>query len=289
MTIQSDWTYWSELRATLQKLFEADSPFARESSLLSKIVIPVKDVEMVIPTQIGDFTDFHSSKYHAFNVGSLLRGQKQIPTNWLRLPLGYPSRTSCIVPSGTKIPRPRGQVKIADQDESEFTTTTKLDFELEVGTILGGRFNDLGKPIHTKDAYHHIFGYVLMNDWTCRDFQTWEYVPLGALTAKNFRTSISSWIVSFEAMREFRVRLSLQDYEPLSYLKDKEMIGYDFNLESAIKTKKAQEYQILSQTNMRYQFWSTAQQIAHHTVSGCNLRPSDLFGSGSLHDYVYEK
>jgi len=273
--------YWREARKTIQDLFQEGSPLSKETSVLSECVYPIKEVTLCLPAQIGDFTDFNSSKHHSYNMGLLLRGYKEVQQNWLRLPIGYAGRSSSVVISGAKIPRPRGQAKLPDQNDSEYIASKKLDFEMELGFFLGGKLNNQGTPLTTAQVWDHIFGFVMLNDWSARDLQTWEYVPLGPLNSKNFNTTISPWIVTLDAFEEFRVKLPVQEPEPHLYLKDENMWGYDITMETLIKTSKSDKYEPLCKSNYKYLHWTIPQQVAHHTVSGCNLRPGDLVGSGA--------
>jgi len=189
--------------------------------------------------KIGDYTDFYSSYAHAFNVGSIIRGPNNaINENWLHIPIGYHGRSSSIVVSGTPLRRPRGQVKGKDAKSPSFSECKRLDFEVEMGAFVGGTTNELGKPIKANEAWNNIFGFVILNDWSYRDFQTWEYVPLGPFTAKNGMSTISPWIVTLEALKDFETELSVQDPTPLPYLQEKKHISYDISLSLYLKTNK---------------------------------------------------
>ena len=192
---------------------------------------------MHLPAKVGDYTDFYSSRSHAFNVGSIIRGPANaLNENWLYIPIGYHGRSSSIAVSGTSLRRPRGQTKAKDATKPTFSECKRLDYEMEVGAFLGGTPNELGKPIKVNEAWNNIFGFVLLNDWSFRDLQTWEYVPLGPFTAKNGLSTISPWIVTVDALEGCEVPLSEQDPEPFPYLVEKNHISYDINLEVSIIT-----------------------------------------------------
>lgn len=201
-------------------------------------------------------------------------------SNWLHLPVGYHGRASSVVLSGSEIIRPRGQVKGKDSPP-EFTPTRQLDFELEMGFVIG-RGNDLGQPISIEDACEHIFGMVLLNDWSARDIQAWEYQPLGPFLAKNFATSISPWVVTMDALEPFRVRGPEQEPAPLSYLQLDSPCGVDIHLEVTLRSARMDAPQTISRSNMKYLYWSMEQMLTHHTVTGCNMRTGDLCGTGTI-------
>ena len=211
---------WSQVRAAISKLLRHDEPRLRDDvALREKALVPMSSVEMLLPVEIGDYTDFYSSREHATNVGTMFRGaDNALQPNWLHLPVGYHGRASSIVVSGTNIVRPCGQTKPADAPAPLFGPSKSLDFELEMGVFIGPG-NELGKPIATSRASEHMFGVVLVNDWSARDIQAWEYVPLGPFLAKNFATSISPWVVPLEALEPFRVATPAQEPEVLPYLK----------------------------------------------------------------------
>jgi fumarylacetoacetase len=237
---------------------------------------------MHLPVAVGDYTDFYSSKQHATNVGSIFRDKNNpLLPNWLHLPVAYHGRASSLVVSGTPIRRPYGQIKLPGEAAPRFGPSGELDFELEVGYFIG-KGNALGEPIPIRDAHQHLFGFVLVNDWSARDVQRWEYVPLGPFLAKNFSTSISPWVVPFAALQPFRVPGPKQDPTPLPYLICTEDAAYDINLEVKLQTGAMTEACIVSRTNFKEMYWSTSQQLAHHTVTGCNLRTGDLLASGTL-------
>lgn len=274
---------WKQVRTILQMALSEDNPMLRDDKDLCKIaLIPMADVIMCLPANIGDYTDFYSSKEHATNVGIMFRGKENaLMPNWLHLPVGYHGRSSSIIVSGTDIIRPKGQTKADDAPAPSFGPTKLFDFELEMGFFIG-KGNSLGNPIAIEDAYDHIFGMVLVNDWSARDIQKWEYVPLGPFLAKNFATSISPWIVTMDALEEFRTESPKQEPEVLEYLKSTGKNAYDINLDVSLRTEKLSESFIISRSNFKYMYWNICQQLAHHTVNGCNTRAGDLMASGTI-------
>nr|CDJ87545.1 unnamed protein product [Haemonchus contortus] len=274
---------WVEARATIQKLLRDDVPTLKENlELRAKAFVSQKDATMHLPASIGDYTDFYSSIYHATNVGIMFRGKENaLMPNWKWLPVGYHGRASSIVPSGTPIRRPRGQVKPEGAAEPTYGPSRLLDFELEMAFFVGGPATKLGQPIPIEDTEEHIFGVVLMNDWSARDIQAWEYVPLGPFLGKSFGTTISPWIVTIEALRPYMVENPKQDPAPLSYLKHSDPFTLDINLEVTIKPDGGTDHSVCK-TNFKHLYWTLKQQLAHHTVNGCNVRPGDLMGSGTV-------
>jgi fumarylacetoacetase len=240
------------------------------------------EVEMLLPATIGDYTDFYSSREHATNVGSMFRGpDKALLPNWLHLPVAYHGRASSVVIGGTDLHRPKGQANADNAPAPSFGPTRALDFELEMGAFVGAG-NNLGRPIPIGEAAHHLFGMVLVNDWSARDIQQWEYVPLGPFLAKNFGTSISPWVVPFEALEPFRTSGPTQDPAPLPYLRSTGDWAYDIQLEVSLQSEKMPQPMRICSTNFKYLYWNVCQQLAHHTVNGCNLRPGDLLASGTI-------
>jgi fumarylacetoacetase len=274
---------WKQVRTILQMALSDENPMLRDDEDLKKIaLIPMKDVSMCLPAKIGDYTDFYSSKEHATNVGIMFRGKENaLMPNWLHLPVAYHGRASSIIVSGTDIIRPKGQTKPADSDKPVFGASKLLDFELEMGFFIGGG-NKLSVSIPVDKTYDHIFGMVLVNDWSARDIQTWEYQPLGPFLAKNFATSISPWIVTMEALEEFKTSGPKQEPEPLPYLQSKGDWAYDIKLDVSINTAKQKEEFIISESNFKYMYWNICQQLAHHTVNGCNMQTGDLLASGTI-------
>ena len=273
---------WRSVRQSLTNLFKKDSELKSqaESSLHH-----IKNVEMRMPINIGDYTDFYSSKNHAFNMGAIIRGpQNALQPNWVQMPIAYHGRASSVVIDKTGIKRPRGQVKPLDQDTPIFSECKRLDYEVEVGVVIG-KSNKLGTPIKTKEAEDYRFGLVLLNDWSARDLQTWEYVPLGPFTAKNFATTISPWIITFDALEEFEVELPKQDPTPLKYLQEEKLVSWDIPINVYLTPSNDDSENsetLIATTNYKYMYWTINQQIAHHTISGCNLKVGDLLGSGTI-------
>ncbi|HEX5864629.1 MAG TPA: fumarylacetoacetase [Casimicrobiaceae bacterium] len=273
---------WLAARSRIGELLRYDNGELRDNAALRALaLVPRRDASMQIPVDIGGYTDFYSSKEHATNVGSMFRDPKNaLLPNWLHVPIAYNGRASSVVVSGTPIRRPKGQLKPPDAERPVFGPTRKLDFELETAFIVG-EGNALGEPIPAADAEGHIFGLVLMNDWSARDIQQWEYVPLGPFNSKTFGTSISPWIVTLDALEPFRVAGPAQDPPPLPYLAHTGEHAFDVHLELGLKPGDA-EATTLCRTNLKRLYWSMAQQLAHHTVSGCNTRVGDLMGSGTI-------
>lgn len=273
---------WKEVRATLQSLLSEDNPDLRDNDgLRANAFHHQAHVRMVMPVDIGDYTDFYSSREHATNVGTMFRDpDNALLPNWLHLPVGYHGRASSVVVSGTDVRRPKGQTK-PDDGPPVFGPCRLLDFELELGFFTGPG-NELGEPIPIERAADHIFGFVLVNDWSARDIQKWEYVPLGPFLAKNFATSISPWIVTLDALEPFRCAGPEQDPEPLPYLKSPGDWSYDIGLEVGIQPDGADTDDVICRSNFRYMYWNICQQLAHHTVTGCNVAPGDLMASGTI-------
>jgi fumarylacetoacetase len=273
---------WTKTRAILQNLLSADNGALRDNTeLRAHIFHKQSEVTMQLPARIGDYTDFYSSYHHAHNVGTMLRGpENALMPNWKWLPVAYHGRASSIVVSGTEVRRPHGQTKPADASAPVFGASKSLDFELETAFFIGPG-NPLGQPVSIDQAEDHIFGIVLMNDWSARDIQAWEYQPLGPFLAKNFCTSISPWVVTLEALDPFRKPLAAQNPAPMSYLKRANDFTFDIQLEARLQTKMG-EPQRITRSNFQNLYWSIAQQLAHHTVNGCNLQPADLLASGTI-------
>ena len=274
---------WRKTRDILQHLLSADTPTLRDDALLRERVFhPQKDVTLKLPTRIGNYTDFYSSYYHAHNVGTMLRGpENALMPNWKWLPVAYHGRASSIVVNGTDVRRPSGQTKAPDAATPTFGPSKSFDFELEMAFLIGPD-NSLGEPVPIDRATDHIFGLVLMNDWSARDIQAWEYQPLGPFLAKNFATSISPWVVTLEALEPFRKSLSPQDPQPLQYLRAKNDFAFDIQLEAQLQTSLMNVPHVITRTNFQNLYWSISQQLAHHTVNGCNLEPGDLLASGTI-------
>jgi fumarylacetoacetase len=274
---------WREARAAVSRLLRHDTPTLRDNvQLRDKALVPMAGIEMLLPGEIGDYTDFYSSREHATNVGIMLRGpENALMPNWLHLPVAYHGRASSVVVSGTGIRRPLGQTKADDATAPTFGPSRSLDFELEMGFFIGPG-NELGRPIPITQAPEHIFGIVLVNDWSARDIQKWEYQPLGPFLAKNFATSISPWVVMLEALEPFRVAGPKQDPEPVVYLRSAGDWAFDIQLEVWLQSEKMSTRQRISASNSKHLYWNMCQQVAHHTVNGCNLRPGDLLATGTI-------
>ncbi|WP_394234769.1 fumarylacetoacetase [Niallia oryzisoli] len=274
---------WKRVRERLQDLLDQETADLRDNEELRlKAFYPQSEVQMMLPVQIGDYTDFYASKEHATNVGTMFRGKDNaLMPNWKHVPIGYHGRASSIVLSGTNVRRPLGQTKPVNVDAPVFGPTAQLDFELEMGWFIGPG-NQLGQPIPVDKAEDQVFGMVLVNDWSARDIQSWEYQPLGPFLAKNFATSISPWVVSLEALEPFRQTGPAQDPEPLPYLQQTENGAFNINLEVYLKPENDQEETQITKTNFNYMYWSVAQQVAHHTITGCNIRPGDMHASGTI-------
>lgn len=266
---------WREIRQRLTKILGEE-----QASLKKEARHSIHEVQMYLPVEIGDYTDFYASREHATNVGIMFRGKENaLMPNWLHLPVGYHGRASSVVLTGTDIIRPRGQVKPKDAP-LEFAASRQLDFELEMGFFVG-KGNELGEPISIENAHEHIFGMVLLNDWSARDIQAWEYQPLGPFLAKNFATSISPWVVTMDALEPFRVQGPEQDPTPLPYL-GTNANGYDIQLEVSLQSARMDAPQVISRSNMKHLYWSIDQMLAHHTITGCNMRVGDLCGTGTI-------
>ncbi|RJG02561.1 fumarylacetoacetase [Noviherbaspirillum sedimenti] len=274
---------WRNVREQISALLsESNRTLQDDGGLRSKALISRAQATMLLPVDIPGYTDFYSSKEHATNVGMLFRDpQNALLPNWSEIPIGYNGRASSVVVSGTPVRRPNGQIKLPDQERPIFGPCRKLDLELETGFIVGVP-NQLGDPIPCERAEQHIFGMVLLNDWSARDFQAWEYVPLGPFNAKTFATTISPWVVTMDALEPFRTAQPVQSPEPLPYLRHEGKHAFDIELEALLKPQQAAEPTTIAHTNFKYMYWSMAQQLAHHTVSGCNTRVGDLMGSGTI-------
>ena len=248
---------------------------------VEQVLIDEAFAEVLMPIEIGDYTDFYSSREHATNVGTMFRDPNNaLLPNWLHIPVGYHGRSSSVIPSGQNIYRPKGQTKPNEDQGPVFGPSKMIDFELEMAFVtFDGK--PLGESITTAEAEDYIFGMVLFNDWSARDIQKWEYVPLGPFLAKNFASSISSWVVSLDALQPFCVDTPNQEPEVLDYLKFEGKKSYDIHLQVSI-TPESSEETIVCNSNFKYMYWNMAQQLAHHTVNGCNVRGGDLLGSGTI-------
>lgn len=273
---------WRLVRNRIADIFDAENPQLRDNKDHRDIVVfKMEDVEMQLPVLIGDYTDFYSSKEHATNVGSMFRDpENALLPNWLHIPVGYHGRSSSIVPSGIPVHRPMGQTVAAGENTPAFGPSRAIDFELETAFITTDA-NIMGENIPIYEAEDYIFGMVLLNDWSARDIQKWEYVPLGPFLAKNFASSISPWIVTMDALEPFRTKGPKQNPAPLPYLQQKGKHAFDINLEVAIQPENC-EATVVSVSNFKYMYWSMSQQLAHHTSNGCRVNSGDMMGSGTI-------
>ena len=268
------------LRGRLIELFSAENK-ELTAELHNTLLVPMKEAQMHMPVRIGDYTDFYSSLEHASNVGSLFRDPSNpLLPNWKHIPVGYHGRASSIVLSGEPIYRPLGQRKPPSADKPLFGPSTQLDFELELAFITCGS-TTLGSRISLEEASDYIAGFVLFNDWSARDIQAWEYVPLGPFLGKNFASSISPWMVMLEALEPFCVEGPSQEPKPLPYLQRIRPMNYDISLQATLEVPEQAPHTI-TRTNFKYMYWDVAQQLAHHTVGGCNIRAGDLYASGTI-------
>ncbi|WNM18265.1 fumarylacetoacetase [Flavobacterium capsici] len=274
---------WRLVRNRIGDIFDSENPLLRDNDKHKDIIIfNIEDVEMQLPVLIGDYTDFYSSKEHATNVGKMFRDpENALLPNWLHIPVGYHGRSSTIVPSGIPVHRPMGQTLPNGETEPVFGSSRLVDFELETAFITTDA-NVMGENIPVGEAEDYIFGMVLLNDWSARDMQKWEYVPLGPFLAKNFATSISPWIVTMDALEPFRVKGPNQEPKPLPYLQQKGKNAFDIHLEVYIGTENSKEPNLVSKSNFKYMYWSMAQQLAHHTSNGCRVNSGDMMGSGTI-------
>ncbi|HLF63511.1 MAG TPA: fumarylacetoacetase, partial [Saprospiraceae bacterium] len=273
-------TVTRQVRTRVMEIFSEDADHAlRERAALS--LAPVHEVELLLPLRIGNYTDFYSSKEHATNVGSMFRDPANaLLPNWLHLPVGYHGRASSIVVSSTPIKRPSGQTAPGENGIPKFGPTMSLDFELEMGFVIG-KETQLGQQVSTEEAEDYIFGLTLFNDWSARDIQQWEYVPLGPFLAKNFASTMSPWIVTLDALEQFRVDGPVQSPPVLPYLLFSGKKNYDIHLKVDITTASGHQKTVCN-SNFKYMYWNMCQQLAHHTVNGCNIQVGDLYASGTI-------
>ena len=273
---------WRLVRNRIAELFDEKNPKLQNNAKdLDIIIFKMEDVEMQLPVLIGDYTDFYSSKEHATNVGKMFRDpENALLPNWLHIPVGYHGRSSTIVPSGIPVHRPMGQTLPNGETTPVFGPSRSVDFELETAFITTD-VNIMGENIAVTEAEDYIFGMVLLNDWSARDIQKWEYVPLGPFLAKNFASSISPWIVTMDALEPFRTKGPKQEPTPLPYLQQKGKHSFDINLEVAIQPENAAPT-VVSHSNFKYLYWSMCQQLAHHTSNGCRVNSGDMMGSGTI-------
>ena len=274
---------WSATRARISQLLRHDHPELRDNAdLCRRALVPRNVTQMHLPIDVQGFTDFYSSKEHASNVGVMFRGaDNALMPNWLSIPIGYNGRASTVVVSGTPIRRPRGQLKPPTAERPTFGPSKRLDFELEMGTVIG-QPSKMGEMLTEQQAEDMIFGFTLLNDWSARDIQAWEYVPLGPFQGKAFGTSISPWVVTREALEPFRLRGPAQEPVPLQYLQQKGANNYDLALTVDLQGKTMAAPATITRTNFRYMYWSSVQQLVHHASSGCAMNVGDLLGSGTI-------
>lgn len=273
---------WRAVRNRLADIFDANNTTLRDTITHRDVVIfNISDIEMQLPVLIGDYTDFYSSKEHATNVGMMFRDPANaLLPNWLHIPVGYHGRSSTIVPSGVPVRRPLGQTLPKGETQPVFGPSKRVDFELETAFITTDA-NVMGENIPIAEAEEHIFGMVLLNDWSARDIQTWEYVPLGPFLAKNFASSISPWIVTMDALEPYRTASPQQDPKPFAYLQQDGDHAFDINLEVYIKPENSDATRV-TVSNFKYLYWTMSQQLAHHTINGCRINSGDLMGSGTI-------
>src|SRR3990167_5667430 len=274
---------WASMRRRIQSLLSKDNNELQNNLILLKMaLIPQDKVKMLSPFKIGGFSDFYASEHHATNVGRLFRpSDAPLLPNWKYLPVGYNGRPSTVFPSGTKINRPCGLIKSPNQEAPVFSPTKKLDFELEMGLFVGVG-NPEGHRISVEKAQSHLFGVVLLNDWSARDIQAFEYQPLGPFLSKSFATSISPWVVTMEALQPFFVPITEQVPQPVSYLQQKHPKQLDIQLTVELQAKGSSQRQTICKTNCRELYWSMEQLLAHHTVNNCRMQPGDLLGTGTI-------
>ena len=275
---------WTKARSTIQTLLSADSDTLRDNKdLQAKALFKQADVTMHLPVHVPGFTDFYSSKEHATNVGTMFRDPKNaLLANWTEMPVGYNGRASTVIVSGTDVIRPSGQLKPNPDERPIFSPCKRLDFELETAFVVG-RGNDISQPIAVDAAADHIFGMVLLNDWSARDIQKWEYVPLGPFNAKTFASEVSPWIVTMDALAPFKTACPTQEPKPLAYLNEKDSNNsFDINLSVELLPENSDEATVVCETNFKYMYWSMAQQLTHHTITGCKVEVGDMMGSGTI-------
>ncbi|MBB3105531.1 fumarylacetoacetase [Psychrobacter luti] len=282
--IDSGRNNWTKTRTTIQALLSNASETLRDNTeLQKKALFKQADVTMHLPVQVPGFTDFYSSKEHATNVGTMFRDPNNaLLPNWTEMPVGYNGRASTVIVSGTDVIRPSGQLKPNADDRPIFSPCKRLDFELETAFVVG-KGNNIGQPIAVDEAADHIFGMVLLNDWSARDIQKWEYVPLGPFNAKTFASEVSPWIVTMDALAPFKTSCPTQEPKPLAYLNEKAAdSSFDITLSVELLPENANEATVVCETNFKYMYWSMAQQLTHHTITGCKVEVGDMMGSGTI-------
>jgi len=274
---------WASTRARISELLRHDNDELRDNQALrARALVPMELAKLHLPFAVAGFTDFYSSREHATNVGVMFRGKDNaLQPNWLHMPIGYNGRASTVVLSGTQVHRPRGQLKPPGAESPVFASCKRLDFELEIGVVVG-QPSSMGQTLAEARAEEMIFGFVLLNDWSARDIQQWEYVPLGPFQGKAFATSISPWVVTREALEPFRVHGPQQDPVPLPYLQQTQPNNYDIELEVGLRAASMDKPSRICRTNFRYMYWSSVQQLMHHASCGCAMNVGDLLGSGTV-------
>lgn len=275
--------FWDKTREKIQFLLNKEVPDLRDNETLrSQVVISMEKCELLLPVKTIDYTDFYASRDHAFNVGTMFRGpENALMDNWLHIPIGYHGRASSIILSGQKIKRPSSQLRPPGTEIPYFGPSKRLDYEFEMGIYVGVG-NKLGEPIPISEADDRIFGMVILNDWSARDIQGWEYRPLGPFVGKNFASSISPWVVPMQALKPFEIELPPQDPEVLEYLKETKRKSYDITLEVYLLTEKMDIPVKLAKSNFKNLYWTMSQMLAHHSVTGCNMQTGDLMGTGTI-------
>ncbi len=273
---------WRSARQRVSELLRDQPGELRDNPELSeKALVKSENAELILPVEVGDYTDFYASRHHAFNVGTMFRGSENaLMPNWLHLPVGYHGRASSVIVSGVDIHRPVGQTLPAGESSPVFGPSKRLDYEFEMGFFVGPG-NKIGEPIPINKATEHIFGLVIVNDWSARDIQAWEYRPLGPFLAKNFATSISPWVVTLDALEPFATEMDAQDPLPLEYLQG-ERRTFDIVLETYLQTEKMDKPDRIMVSNFKNLYWSMEQMLAHHSVTGCNMQTGDLLASGTI-------
>jgi len=274
---------WARTRARISELLRHDNPELRDNEKLrGRALVPMGEAKLHLPIAVSGYTDFYSSKEHATNVGVMFRGKDNaLQPNWLQMPIGYNGRASTVVVSGTKVRRPRGQLKPRNAEQPSFGPCKRLDFELEMGAVIG-QPSPIGEMLTEARAEAMIFGFVILNDWSARDIQQWEYVPLGPFQGKAFATSISPWVITREALEPFRRHGPKQDPTPLPYLRQAQPNNYDLELTVGLRAAAMNKAVPICHTNFKYMYWSSVQQLVHHASSGCAMNVGDLLGSGTI-------
>ncbi|KZL03627.1 MULTISPECIES: fumarylacetoacetase [unclassified Pseudovibrio] len=277
-------TSWDSVREQLTSLFAkgGNDALSGNDTLKAKALVPMSAAQMYLPFAVSEYTDFYAGKQHAMNIGTILRGaENALPPNWLHIPIGYNGRASTVIVSGTDIKRPLGQTKAPTAQIPSFKACARLDIELEMGAVVGTP-STMGQPITVQEADDMIFGYVLLNDWSARDIQGWEYQPLGPFQAKAFATSISPWVVTKAALESFRTSTPEREKELLPYLNEPGPMIYDIELQAYMQPEGADKATLLCHTNYNRMYYSAAQQLTHHAIGGCKMNTGDLLGSGTI-------